>query len=356
MLDYQQRTGLGRYTINLIKKLVRGYEDQFDFVGSFEHLNKVHTELPHYDFEYANKLMALIGNVYDLDLIFSPFFPIPEHRNFKGVLTIHDLIPLKLVECYKDTQVYELMDQYIRNTVKHIEHIIAVSNHTKNDIIELFSVEEERITVIHPGLDNIFLSKQEINNHDKVNLFNKYNIDKPYILSVCSFEPRKNLDRILSAYEKLRDSHHEQIGWVLVGGGLSLYAKLLSNIQNSKYNSDIVITGYIPDQDLLTLYTNAECLIYPSLYEGFGLPVIEAMACGTPVVISNSSSLREVGGNLAVYCNPYNVDSIFKGLEEILLCEKRKQANEFKKWASQFSWEKAGEQTRNILFTIANGR
>ncbi|MFS1517238.1 glycosyltransferase family 4 protein [Bacillus sp. SCS-151] len=360
VLDCQHRAGVARYTHNVINEIVKDYEDQFYLLGGpadhLNHLNRISIDLPNYNFEYANKSIELAGNSSDLDLIFSPFYPIPEQRNFKAVLTIHDLIPLKLEEFYKNTLIHQLMDEFIRKTVEHVEHIIAVSNHTKHDIIELFSVEEERITVIYPGLDNIFLSEQEVESTSKSQaILNKYNINKPYILSVCSFEFRKNLQRILNAYEQLREAHNDNIGLVLVGGGLWPYGELFTNIRHSKYFNDIVITGYIPDEHLPTLYKNAETFVYPSLYEGFGFPVIEAMACGTPVVTSNGSSLCEVGGELAVYCDPYKVDSIVSALEETLFkANNYKEATSFKNWARQFSWKKAGEQTRELLFTTVN--
>ncbi|MGM7682966.1 glycosyltransferase family 4 protein [Cytobacillus sp. Hm23] len=360
VLECEHRTGVGRYTYNVMKEIVKNYEDQFYMLGgsidNFTNLNRIGVEFPNFDFEYANKIIELTGNSSDLDLIFSPFYPIPERRNFKAVLTIHDLVPLKLEEFYKNTLIHQLMDNYIRKTAEHVEHIIAVSNHTKNDIMELFSVDEELITVIYPGLDNIFLSEQEVVSTSKSQaILNKYNINKPFILSVCSFEFRKNLQRVLNAYEQLREAHNDNIGLVLVGGGLWPYGQLFTNIKRSKYFNDIVITGYIPDEHLPTLYKNAETFIYPSLYEGFGFPVIEAMACGTPVVTSNVSSLCEVGGELAVYCDPYKVDSIVNALEETLFkINNPKEATALKKWARQFSWKKAGEQTRELLFTTVS--
>jgi glycosyltransferase involved in cell wall biosynthesis len=179
----------------------------------------------------------------------------------------------------------------------------------------------------------------------------KYGISKKYILFVGTIEPRKNLLRLLSAFEKLKNKFKEyqlvivgQIGWMTE----KFFEKLKNLPENVK--RDIILTGYIPREDMVFLYNGCELFIYPSLYEGFGIPVLEAMSCGVPVITSNVSSLPEVGGDACVYVNPYDEEDILYKMEKVLSSEELK--NEMSKKglerAKLFSWEKTAEKTLKV--------
>lgn len=362
ILDNVNITGLGRYALNLSEELIKIKEEEYYLIGNFNRLelekaNKILIEFPYGDIESANKLLALTGFLEDLDMIFSPFYPIPERRAFKGIVTIHDLIPLRLPDLFANTGIYNFYDKYMRECAKHVDHIIAVSNSTKQDIIELYEVEEEKISVVHlsGNLKQYYLNG-EAESIEKQEVLVKYGITRPYILSLCTLEPRKNLIRLLRAYEIIRSKLKENVQLVFVGGLGWKYEELLKEIDKNQFKNSIIITGYVPDEDLPFLYSNAEVFVYPSFYEGFGLPVLEAMGFGTPVVTSNVSSLPEVGGDAALYCNPYDVESIAYGIEQILMSTTlQKQLREKGLQRSKlFSWEKTAQQTREVFLKCLN--
>ncbi|NOU66736.1 glycosyltransferase [Paenibacillus sp. LMG 31461] len=327
MLDDVNRTGTGRYTYNLVRELVKKDVDSYYSLGEFYeeglfHKSKqIQIDIPHSSVEYANKLLALNGQMHDLDLLYSPFFPIPERRAFKGVLTVLDVIQLRFPELFVNNT---LFDRYIRSSIKTVDHVIAISQATKNDIMEFFNVEDEKISVIYPGIDPIF-EKVISNTGQDTAILNKYKINMPYILSVCTIEPRKNLSRTLAAYELVRKRTKEKMALVLVGGLGWDYQKLLQELQQFEFKEDIIMTGFAPDEELPALYRNAEVFVYPSLFEGFGLPILEAMACGVPVVTSFNSSLPEVGGDAVVYCNPYEAESIAEAIISVVLSPTKRQ-------------------------------
>jgi len=355
ILDSNNRAGLGRYAYNVTKELLAGRFDDYELIGAFDDplLDKARRyrfDLPHYDLDYANRILSLVGRIRDYKVMFSPFYPLPERRRFAGVLTILDLIPLKLPDIFKGTSIYSFYDEYIRESAKHVDHILAISECTKKDIIELYGVDESKITVTFLAADEKFVQNSDIQEGDQA-VLEKYDASGPYLLSVCTIEPRKNLRRTLQAYELLRDRISDDIKLVLVGS-LTINAQdLLRDIQNSKYREDIRVTGYVADDELPVVYRNATAFVYPSLYEGFGLPVLEAMACGIPVVTSSISSMPEVGGEAAVYCDPYDVDSISEGLERVVLDDSLRKAliPASLERARSITWDKTAARTRKVI-------
>ncbi|KJE27557.1 glycosyl transferases group 1 family protein [Geobacillus kaustophilus] len=363
VLDSLNITGLGRYALNLTQELIKFEEEEYYLIGNVHRSElecakkiKVPVELPYGDMEFANKLLSLIGYVEDLDMIFSPFYPLPERRNFKGIVTIHDLIPLRLPDIFNNTSIYDFYDIYMRDCAKHVDHIITVSNSTKQDIMELYEIEEEKISVVY--LSSHFKScfSNEADGTTQHHTLMKYGISQSYILSICTLEPRKNLNRLLKAYEIIRTNLKEELHLVFVGGLGMRSEELIREIEKSQFKDSIIMTGYVPDEDLPILYSNAEVFVYPSLYEGFGLPVLEAMGYGVPVVTSNVSSLPEVGGEAALYCDPYDVESIAYTIEKVLLSPTlQKQLREKSLERSKlFSWEKTALQTRDVFLKCFN--
>lgn len=353
ILNNAFKTGIGRYSYNLFNQLLNYSDEKYYLVGDinekkFSKANRIDIDLPNSNNDLANKILSLMGYVYELDVLHSPYFPIPKRRTFKGILTIHDLIPLRKPEWFANRNVYNFFNIQIRDSVKYVDHIIADSQATKNDIIDLFAVDENKISVVYLGIDQSFIDI--LPNQEDKSILKKYNIDLNYILSVCTVEPRKNIYRTLKAYEIFRKRYKEKIKLVLVGKLGWKYESLLQAIKESKFSDDIIITGYVLDEDLPILYRNAEVFMYPSLYEGFGLPVLESMTCETPVITSNISSLSEVGGDSVMYCDPYDIESIVCAIEEVLTKPSlQKELREKGKNRSQlFSWKKAAEQTRQI--------
>lgn len=356
ILDNKYLSGVGRYAKNLVTELIKYDQENYSLISGIDHhflskSNYIDVSLPQSNLLLANKLETLLGYVNDLDLIFSPYYPVTERRSFKAVLTIHDLIPLRSPELFNNEMVFRFFDQDIRRTVNHVEHIIADSYSTKKDIMECYAVDESKISVVHLASDPVFSGYEDRNSLDEKSILNKYKINKPYLLSVCTIEPRKNLSRTLKAYKLLRERGSTDLCLVLVGALGWNYRELLKEITESKLADDIIITGYIPDEDLPVIYKCAQIFTYNSLYEGFGLPILEAMSCGVPVVTSNVSSIPEVAGDSVVYCNPYEVESIAEAMEKALTDEslQRRLSMLGKERAQLFSWEKTAAQTRDVF-------
>jgi glycosyltransferase involved in cell wall biosynthesis len=251
------------------------------------------------------------------------------------VTTIHDLTFLKYPQ--------EHLPYYIDAHKRQLERaknkataIIAVSQSTKNDLVN-YGLAADKIRVVYEAAGKIFKPvKGEA-------VKKKYQLDKPFILSVGTLEPRKNLDRLIEAWQKL-DNRPELVivgkfGW---GEGI-------------KPIKGVRLMGFVPDEDLPRFYSAAKAFVYPSLYEGFGLPVVEALSCGCPVVTSNRSSLPEVGGEAAVYVDPESAASIAHGIEEAI-----KSATQLKKagleQAKKFSWEKTARETLAIYKDVYDHR
>lgn len=355
-LNSNNKTGIARYTFNIVNALIKEKKENYVLLGGYrnekfiaDNVKFVNIDISDSNAEYANKMLSLAGYIEGLDILFCPYFPVPQRRTFKAIMTVHDLIPLRFPNYFANNRVFEFFDKQIRNGVKYANHIIAVSNSTKEDLIYYYGVPEEKITVTHLGYS---ITPNEYNT-DKLKTFKtKYKITEPYILSVCTLEPRKNLLRLLKAFEILCDKYKKEVELILVGSYGWKNEEFFSYIGNHKYKDKIKITGYVPDIDLELFFQNAELFIYPSLYEGFGLPVLEAMGLGTPVITSNVSSLPEVGGDAVFYCNPIEIDSILNAIETVIWDSKLKYklSTSGIERAKKFSWENTAKLTRTAFY------
>jgi len=248
----------------------------------------------------------------------------------KKITVIHDLVFLKFPETLNN-KIIAVQKRRLAWVKKESALIITDSFATKNDVIELLKIPEDKIKVIYPAVEIINPADTEIKKTLK-----KYQIKKPFILTVGKIEPRKNLKRLINAFKKtkLNDAHLIIVG--PKGWNSSNFQLPTSNFQNIKF------LGFIPDKDLYSLYSSALFFIYPSIYEGFGYPVVEAMKIGCPVATSNTSSLKEIAENVALLFNPYDegsiAESIIKLYQNINLRKKLRQRGVKK--AEQFSVEK----------------
>lgn len=347
--------GIKRYTEKVFQELLKiDQESFFPFGESNENLDfslshNYWLKIPISNDEMTNKYTAFNYFVNDLDVLFSTYFPLTSHNNVNSVLTIHDLIPIIYPEYAIHQQTEKFFKEDIFEAANSAKVIIADSEATKKDIVNYFEISESKIKVVYLGCDN--LSEVE---PDK-NLLKKYNIfEANYILSVCTLEPRKNLNGVIEAFEKVKREKAD-LKLVLVGALGWKYESLLEQIKGSMYYEDIVVTGFVNDEELVSLYKFAEVFAFPSFYEGFGLPVLEAMAYGTPVVTANNSSLPEVGGDACLYCNPYDTDDIKNKLLLVLNDEQlaMDMTNKGLKRAELFTWEKTAQQIYDILINMS---
>lgn len=261
------------------------------------------------------------------------------------IVTVHDLVR----NCFsfsQETITEKVLLKLDIRYIKRASHIIADSQNTKNDLIKYLKIPIDRISVIYPGVDH--------------SIFKPYNIrllDKPYILYTGSERPRKNLGRLLEAFAKLKKEFPElKLVKVGVTGRSEKYRRdTIKKLDGLGITQDVIFVDHIPEIDLAHYYSSATLLAYPSLYEGFGLPPLEAMACGCPVVTSNTSSLPEVVGEAGIMVNPYDTESLAQAMRQVLTDDKLRD-DMIKKGLEQskkFSWEKAAEQTLEVYNRVA---
>ena len=278
----------------------------------------------------------------------------PMMANCPIVSTIHDISYEHYPELFTKKEA-TFLHYGIKNTAKRAAKIITVSEFSKQDIVETYHIPEKKIVVTYNSIDESF---KVIDDQERMNdIKRKYEIDGDYILAVGNLQPRKNIPRLLEAYKRLRlENKNREEKLVIVGKKAWLYSDIFKKLEGFEYIQDVILTGYVPQEELPVLYNGAKLFVYPSLFEGFGLPVLEAMACGVPVVTSNVSSLPEVSGDAAILIDPYQVDEIGNGMYQLLnqpsLYEECSEKGLER--AKQFSWRKTAEKTvdvyRSILF------
>jgi len=237
--------------------------------------------------------------------------------------------------------------------LKRLTHIIAISESTKRDIQEYVGVPEERITVIHHAADtDVFYPREK---EATANSVHDYGIRAPYIIYTSRIEsPGKNHLRLIRAFEKLKREESIPHQLVLAGADWSGANDVHKVAAESSFSKDILFTGYVHGKDLPNLYCGAEMLVFPSLFEGFGLPILEAMACGVPVACSNVSSMPEIAGGAAVLFDPLDVDSMAEGMLSVLSSEEERVAlgRKGRKRADDFSWEKTARKTLDVFHKV----
>lgn len=278
-----------------------------------------------------------------VEVFHSPDALLPPLHHARGVVTIHDLSHMIYPE-YMDPGIAKFFDKAMRKSIERARMVIAVSEATKQDLVRLLGVSEDKIEVIYNGVSTKFSPVRD--EEQLSNMRNRYKIVHPFILSIGSVQPRKNLQRLITAYSILRQRRELTHQLLFIGGGGWLSDDLFRQIEGLGVAEDIRFLGYVPDEELPTLICLADVFAFPSLYEGFGLPALEAMACGTPVVSSNISAMPEVLGDAALLVDPLDVECLAETLRQILLndqlrTELTKQG--FKR-SQRFTWVKAAQK------------
>jgi glycosyltransferase involved in cell wall biosynthesis len=295
------------------------------------------------------------------DVLWMPVHNVPlfRRKNLKVVVTIHDLA-FKIFPGYFPKKDLVKLNKLGDMAIKNADRIIAISHCTKKDILRFYpQIPAEKITVIHHGFDSK-LFKEKISTAESDQLLRSYKLEaRSYILYVGAIQPRKNLEVLVEAFEKIKESASwrtaTDLKLVIAGAPAWKSEGTLKKIAESRFVNDIIITGTIGFEKLPALYQNAKMFVFPSLYEGFGIPIIEAMASGTPVVCAKNSSLIEAGGEAALYFETGDSSDLAACMERIM------QDEEFSaeligkgiEHAKNFSWEKCARQTlAGFIFPI----
>jgi glycosyltransferase involved in cell wall biosynthesis len=294
---------------------------------------------------WAQSVLPWWANQDDIDLFWAPGHRLPYYlpRRIARVVTIHDLVWKHAGETMRPFARW-LDAKQMPAAVRIADRVITVSGHTAQDLVAEMPEAKNKVRVVHLGAPALHPTASR-------GSLKSIGIDRPYFLFVGTLEPRKNLYRLLEAYATLPDGIKNSILLVIAGG--KGWGGVDAQAVSSRLglNRSVHILGYVSDEMLSTLYAHALFLAMPSLYEGFGLPLLEAMARGTPVLTSNCSSMPEVAGDAGLLIDPHDVGSIAKGLLALLTDEtlRRNLAQRAKVNAQRFSWQKAADATLQIF-------
>jgi glycosyltransferase involved in cell wall biosynthesis len=348
----QERTGTENYSLNLIRHLLALRSDH-RYRLYFNRPPTYNLQSTTYNLRIMPfpRLWTHLRLSWEMahrppDLLFVPAHVLPIVHPRRSVVTVHDLGYLYYPEAHRllDRLYLDLSTRY---DARAAAHLIADSSATKRDLIQRYGVEPDSITVVYPGYDDATF--QPVRDEEAIEAVKtRYDIAGDYILFVGTLQPRKNLTRLIEAYWKL-----ETGSWKLVIAGKKgwLYGEIFRRVEELGLERRVVFTGYVTQEDLPVLLSGARLFVFPSLYEGFGLPVLEAMACGTPVVCSNAASLPEVAGDAALLVDPLDVEELAAALERVLSDEELRAGlieRGFEQ-AKRFSWERCARETLDVL-------
>ena len=355
--DNTSRTGIYTVALNIAKILL----DKEDIDIYFYTYRTIDIELREYLIKiFENKYIQIISensNIwFYIDIFYSPANAIPnfiinDYKHIKRYTTQHDIMPVIFPEYYPDYDENHWLHIVLQQSVRDNNYIFAVSENTKKDFLKYNpKFNPNNIITTHLGVDNKFNPK---NSTDVNNILNQYNIpkDKKYVFSLCTIEPRKNLIRIIRSFFKFLEKNNIN-DMVFVMGGTS-WGHFIEkfNTEISEYKDKIIKIGYVADEDLPYLYSGAEWFVYTSQYEGFGLPPLEAMACGCPVIVSNNSSLPEVVGDAGITIDYDSDKQHIEAYERYYFNEeyRKEMAQRGLERSKLFSWDKCVNEMLRVM-------
>jgi glycosyltransferase involved in cell wall biosynthesis len=245
-------------------------------------------------------------------LLHEPHYVLPPATRCRAVVTIHDCIHLMFPQYLPGAMAYYYARASMWSAVWKADRILTVSETSKRDILKFFDIPPEKVAVIYNAIDERFLAEPDEEQMDRIR--QRYQLDHPFLLYVGNIKPHKNLGRLIEAFARVKSSGLDDLRLVIVGDQVSRYPPLRQAVHRHRLDKEVRFLGFQPSDTLAVFYRLSRAFVFPSLYEGFGLPPLEAMACGTPVVTSNVSSLPEVAGGAAILVDPYDPASIADGI------------------------------------------
>lgn len=365
-----QYSGVSEYTLNLIQNILK-LDQKNGYRLFYNSAHDISGRMPKFDqpnvkvvkFNYPNKILNYVGfkllglpkidKLLDVDVFFMP------HMNFmafsekgKSILTIHDLSFLRYKEFFslRKNFWHKMLD--VEKMIKQADMVVAISESTKNDVVELYGIDPLKVKVIYSGIGDEFrvIDKQDARMRE---IKEKYGLPDKFIFFLGTIEPRKNLEGLIIAFNRLRMRNPELNDYrlVIAGGRGWKSDSIFKAWEESPFKDDIKFLGYIDRNDKPYLYNLASLFVYPSFYEGFGFPPLEAFASGVPVIASSSSSLPEIVGGAGLMIDPYDASSLSLAMEEVLQNNGLREdmiRNGLEK-VKKFSWVKAAEDYLKIL-------
>lgn len=391
--NVNRRVGIGEYAYELLRQFYEIQKSKFKSQNDKSKFkiylkSKPVDDLPRQEVWWKYKIFgltklwtqfALPFNLYlglpRPDVFFSPTHYAPRFSPIPIVISIMDLSYIYFPELFKKSDLYQLRN-WTAYSVRNAKKVLTISKASKNDIIKQYQVPEDRVAVTYPGIKK---ESRIMNQESGINRIRKrYGIEGNFILFVGTLQPRKNISRLIEAFAKIRmdpndyskltrmkknsDAFGQRIRkdsdlqLVIVGKKGWLYEEILEAPKKFGIEDKVGFLDFVPDEDLPLLYQNAICFVLPSLYEGFGLPVLEAMKHGCPVITSNVSSLPEAGGDAAVYVDPNDTEDIAKKIKKVINDGKlrREMVEKGYEQVKKFSWEKTANETLEVLTQVAN--
>jgi glycosyltransferase involved in cell wall biosynthesis len=281
-------------------------------------------------------------------LFHAPHYVLPPLVQCRSVVTIHDCIHLMFPQYLPQRGAFTYAKWSIRQAARRSTRVMTVSESSKRDILRFVDTEPGKIDVIYNAYDERFAI--EPREDDVVRVRERYQLHDEFVLYAGNVKPHKNLERLIDAFHIVRNRGLDHLKLVLIGDDMSKYTALRRAVHKHQLHKYVRFLGYLPEETLAVMYRLAGVFVFPSLYEGFGLPPLEAMASGTPVVTSNVSSLPEVAGDAAVLVDPYDPRAIADGIYSVLTDEKLRRGMVHKgiARAGMFSWEQSVRRIRAI--------
>lgn len=359
---FYNESGVGRYLRNLIDnlKVLDRENEYFIFLlakdinnfSEVKNFRKVPADFKWYGFDEQINFPKLLGK-YNLDLMHFPHFNVPVFYRGKFVVTIHDLIHQHFA-MNRATTLNSLtykMKQFgyrrvFKTAIQKSLKILVPSEFVKKELTEEWNVSQEKVTVTPEGVDDaIAVNASKISQKQISSILNKFNIKQPFIFYVGNAHPHKNVEGLINSFKNLKKSY-PNLQLVLSGADHYFWQRL----KKEHTSTDIIFTGFITDSELAGLYKSTEVFVLPSFEEGFGIPLLEAMAIGCPVVCSDAGSLKEVGGDASIYFNPRDIKEMSEKIALVLENSSLRKdlISKGKKRVKLFSWERLAKQTLEV--------
>jgi glycosyltransferase involved in cell wall biosynthesis len=374
-IDLRRMTefGVGTYTRNVIRALGRlDHENQYVLIGSPQRVAEMNPLPPNFQtvpllepsatprgYFHCRSIIKELG----CDLVHIPhLFWMPRYLPCPYVVTVHDLLEHMSRASGLSGLRRSMHFQLTRQVLKNAARIFAVSRFTKTEIQNLFGISPAKIDVVYNAIDERFLHGHATDT-DRQFLAERYQVNYPFLLYAGRISPHKNVVRIIEAFSALKaeldkEGKYPGLKLIIIGDELSKHPDLRRTVIRGGVQNDVRFLGFIPIEVLRIFYDGAKVFVFPSLYEGFGLPPLEAMAHGTPVLASNTSSLPEVVGGAAVLVNPENVFEIMRALHRVLLDQslREKLKRRCYEQAKKFSWDVSAQQILRVYMEITARR
>jgi glycosyltransferase involved in cell wall biosynthesis len=355
--------GIGTYVRNLLRQLARIDPEsdyrlicQPDDVEAIERLGENFHAIPTGSAAYSVGEQFTIPRILRRerpDVFHTPHYVLPLLTPCPSVVTIHDCIHLMFPQYLPNRMAYAYARLFLWTAAHRSSRVLTVSATSKRDILRFFSVPDDKVAVIYNAIDDRFGQPPAAD--DVMRVRERYQLNDEFVLYAGNIKPHKNVERLIEAFHQLRRDRFEHLKLLIIGDEITKYATLRRAVHRHKLHKHVRFLGFVPDSTLAVLYRLAAVFVFPSLYEGFGLPPLEALASGTPVVTSNVSSLPEIMADAAILIDPYNPAAIADGMRRVLTNPvlRTHLVTRGLTRARDFSWASSVTQIRRIYGEVA---